>query len=104
MWDDHDLIFPNEVGRPMNPSNFNRRSWLPIRERAGLPADFTFHGLRHTCASLALAAGVPVTDVSVMLGHRNAAITMSIYAHAIPDSGDKAAVTMDAILARSVSA
>ena len=43
-----------------------------------------FHGLRHTCATLLLAAGVPVNYVSERLGHQDPAITLRIYAHAIP--------------------
>ena len=43
-----------------------------------------FHGLRHTCATLLLAAGVPVNYVSERLVHQDPAITLRIYAHAIP--------------------
>ena len=41
----------------------------------------TPHSLRHTFASLLLARRVPVPEVSFYLGHKNAAITLSTYAH-----------------------
>jgi integrase len=34
-WDDHDLVFPNTVGRPLHPRNFLRRSFYPLLDRAG---------------------------------------------------------------------
>jgi integrase len=37
-WDEHGLVFPNSVGRPLHPRNFLRRSFYPLLERAGLPA------------------------------------------------------------------
>ena len=41
----------------------------------------TPHGLRHTFASLLLADGVPVTEVSHLLGHKDSYTTMKVYAH-----------------------
>ncbi len=48
----------------------------------GLP-ELRPHDLRHISASLALGAGVPLTDVSRRLGHANVSITATIYAHAL---------------------
>jgi len=42
------------------------------------------HDLRHTHASLLLAAGVPVKEVADRLGHTEPTITLSVYAHLIP--------------------
>jgi len=47
------------------------------------------HDARHTFASIALGQGVPVTEVSAMLGHANAAITMALYAHFIPGNENR---------------
>lgn len=96
-WEPFDLVFPDAIGRPQHPSNFTA-TWHPLRAKAGLPATFRFHDLRHSAASLSLAAGVPITTVSEMLGHANTAITLSIYAHAVPGSQQQAADAMDAIL------
>ena len=51
-------------------ANFDRRIWLPIRESAGIFEDFKVYDLRHTQASLMIAAGVPMKVVQKRLGHR----------------------------------
>lgn len=51
--------------------------------------DLHFHDLRHTTASLLVAAGVPLFDVSKILGHKRIETTMR-YAHFAPESGRKA--------------
>lgn len=50
-----------------------------------------FHDLRHTHASLLLAAGVPVLDISRRIGHASAAVTFNVYAHVVPGQGREAA-------------
>jgi len=57
-----------------------------------------FHGLRHTAATLALAAGVPVKVVSHRLGHAKTAITLDLYAHVLPSQGKDAAAALGSIL------
>jgi hypothetical protein len=54
--------------------------------------------LRHTAATLALSAGVPVKVVSEMLGHSSSALTMDVYSHVLPHMQDDAAVRMEALL------
>ena len=55
----------------------------------------TFHDLRHTYATCAIAANVDVKTVSSILGHANAAMTLNIYASADPDAKRRAAGTVD---------
>jgi integrase len=57
-----------------------------------------FHGLRHTSATLALSAGVPVHVVAARLGHSTATMTLNIYAHALPDMQKDAAARLGAVL------
>src|SRR5215467_3796623 len=47
---------------------YNREIWKPAIAVTGLPGDTTFHDLRHTFASTALAEGVPISEVSRWLG------------------------------------
>src|SRR5690606_5516749 len=54
------------------------------------------HDLRHTFASLLLQAGAPITYVSQQLGHADAAITLRVYAHYLPDSSRKEVDLLDA--------
>ena len=92
--DQSDLVFANTVGSHLSPQNFLRRDFRPALERAGLPS-ITFHQLRHTAASLSLAQGVPVADVSAMLGHAGPHITLKIYAHIMPGSERQTATAME---------
>jgi integrase len=57
---------------------------------AGVPR-LVFHGLRHTSATLALLAGVPVHVVSQRLGHANVSVTLDIYSHVLPQQDSDAA-------------
>ena len=73
------------------------RAFRSAAAKAALPS-IRLHDLRHTSASLALAAGVPLKVVSDRLGHSTIAITANLYTHVSPAVAQDAA---DAI-ARSV--
>ena len=97
-WDTtHDLVFPNTVGKPINPSNLVLRDFRPLLEKANLPL-IRFHDLRHTAATLLLKAGIHPKVVSEMLGHSHISITLSVYSHVTPDMQRTAAVAMDLVL------
>lgn len=57
----------------------------------------TLHVLRHTAASLLVAAGVPIFDVARILGHKDMKTTMR-YAHFAPEAGRAAAETLERLL------
>jgi integrase len=57
-----------------------------------------FHDLRHTAATLLIAAGVPAKVVSEMLGHADVATTLRIYAHVLPNMQRDAATVMERVL------
>jgi len=83
-------VWPGRNGAPMNAHSPNQ-SLARVLRRAGLvDADgvplVTPHGLRHTAASLMLAAGVPLIVVSRQLGHANPNVTAQVYAHLLADS------------------
>jgi integrase len=58
----------------------------------------TPHGLRHTCATLLLAAGVPPHVVQKRLGHASITMTLGIYAHVLPSQQADAASRLAAVL------
>jgi len=99
-WEDMDLVFANEVGRPIEASNLIRRPFLPLLTRAEL-ARIRFHDLRNTAASLLLGRGIHPKIVSELLGHSTIAITLDTYSHVIPTMQRQAAAAMDAILSGS---
>ena len=92
-WQENGLIFPSNVGTPMNPSNLHR-DFHKVLEAAGIPR-IRFHLLRHTAASLMLNNGVPVIVVSKILGHVKPSTTMDIYGHLINEMQEEAARIMD---------
>jgi integrase len=49
----------------------------------GVP-HISIHGMRHTVATLLIAAGWDVTEVAYLLGHARPSITSDIYAHVLP--------------------
>ena len=97
-WEDNDLLFANDVGRPILPGNLLRRSFWPLLERAGLPR-IRFHDLRHTAATLLLAAGTHPKVAQEMLGHSTVSMTLDLYSHAAPDMQETAVRAMEAVLA-----
>lgn len=74
-----------------------------LAKRAGLPL-LTPHGLRHTHASHALAAGVDLKTVSARLGHSTIALTANTYSHVMPAGDRAAAESVASLLALSVEA
>jgi integrase len=96
IWQENDLIFPSSVGTPFAKTDLQRDFWK-LLEVAGLRR-IRFHDLRHTAASLMLNHGVPALVVSKILGHANASITLTIYAHSALDMQTGAAGIMDEIV------
>lgn len=72
-----------------------RDAWQAGAEKAGLPDTFTPHDLRHTWTSIALARGIPITDVSRWLGHRDINLTYRVYGHLIPSVTSTARSVID---------
>ncbi len=96
-WQEHDLVFANEVGRLMEAGNVIRRSFRPLLQAAGLPR-IRFHDLRHTAATLLMGQNVPPKVVSEMLGHSQVGITLDLYSHVTPTMQRQATAAMDALL------
>lgn len=78
------------------PPNRVTDLWIEARDAAEVP--YRFHDLRHLCATLLLAAGVPVKTVQDRLGHHSAQMTTDVYAHAMPADGHDAADLLGRLL------
>ena len=96
-WQEHDLIFPSNVGTAFSMSNV-RKDFVAVLKAANLPR-IRFHDLRHTAASLMLNHGIPALVVSKILGHSSPSVTLNIYAHSTVDMQSIAAGIMDKIVA-----
>ena len=89
LWDDHGLVFCDEIGRPYHPDRFSRQTKVRVA-RAGVPW-IGVHGRRHTHATLALRAGISPKIVQERLGHSNVALTLQVYSHVLPGMSEEAA-------------
>jgi integrase len=69
----------------------------PYHQQSAKLPHLRFHDLRHSAASLLLAAGVELAEVSMLLGHSELRVTMDFYAHLQKQTAAKAARQMDAI-------
>jgi integrase len=102
---DFDLVFAREerdrrpgtrLGEPIKTLSEER--FRALVKKAGVRV-ITPHGLRHTCATMLLAAGEPPIDVAGRLGHRDATVTLTVYAHALPQNQRRTADRVAALLA-----
>jgi integrase len=96
-WTDRDLVFCNEVGRPLHPKSVSHRLHHRLLRQLGLPI-IRFHDLRHTAATILLGRGVNPKIVSSMLGHASIAITLNTYSHVLPHMQHAASDAMKAAL------
>jgi integrase len=87
-----DLVFRDELGRPIHPDWFTREFARQVR-LSGLP-EIRLHDLRHTYATLALKAGVHPKIVSERLGHATVGVTLDLYSHVTPGIARSAADTV----------
>jgi integrase len=94
----HDLVFATSEGSPLMPRNLKRRHFRPILKTAKLPDDFRLYDLRHSCATLLLAAGENPKVVSERLGHASITLTLDVYSHVLPTMQQAAAERLEKIL------
>ena len=92
-----DLVFRAKRGGPIRESYFVQRYFKPLLETAGLP-DIRLYDLRHTAATISLAAGVSPKVISEQLGHASVAFTLDVYSHVLPHMQDAAAERVQALL------
>jgi integrase len=88
-----DLVFPARGGGYL-PRPKSSNGWFIRAVKAAAVQSITPHDLRHTCASLAVSAGVNVLALQRMLGHTSAKMTLDTYADLFDDDLDAVAVTL----------
>jgi integrase len=93
---DYDLIFAQDSGKPLHPSDV-RKDFHAVLKAAGLPR-IRFHDLRHSCATLRLAAGDNLKVVQELLGHSSAAFTLQVYGHVVPGLQEQSTRALEARL------
>jgi integrase len=111
----NDLVFATGEGTPLNSRNLMQRHFRPILAKAGIAKDgenqseiselwpdklkaLRLYDLRHSCATLLLAAGENPKVVSERLGHASIVLTLDTYAHVLPSMQQAATDKLERIL------
>lgn len=87
-------VFVLRGGVTVNRANYSRRQFRTAITAVGHP-EMQPHELRHTAVSLAIASGASVKAVQAIAGHKDASMTLNLYAHLFDDDLDAVAVQMD---------
>ena len=90
-------MFHAKRGGPIRESRFVQCHFKPLLKAAELPA-IRLYDLRHTAATISLAAGVSPKVISEQLGHASVAFTLDVYSHVLPHMQDAAAEKVQALL------
>lgn len=86
-------VVSNEVGDPYSPAVLSRY-WRDTLAGVGM-RHLKLHGARHTAATLMHLEGVPVAVIAAWIGHKDASLTMKLYAHSQDDALKLAATAVD---------
>jgi integrase len=99
-WREHGLVFASKVGTPLDASHVRRDFRNAIRGVEGLdPAEWTPRELRHSFVSLLSDSGIPLEEISRLVGHSSTAVTELVYRKQIRPVVQVGAVAMDRIFA-----
>jgi len=74
-----EYVYVDSLGSLMNAGSISAR-FSDLLKQSGL-RKIRFHDLRHTCASMMMAQGVPMKHIQEWLGHSDFSTTANIYAH-----------------------
>jgi integrase len=86
----------NEIGEPYSPAVLSRY-WRDALKAAGI-RHIKLHAARHTCATLMHLQGVPVAVIAAWIGHKDASLTMRLYAHSQDDALKAAGATLNRVV------
>lgn len=96
-WQDNGLVFASAVGTQLDAANV-RRAFRRVLKRAGLnPKEWTPRELRHSFVSLLSDNGVPLEQISRLVGHNGTTVTELVYRHQIRPVVQDGAAVMDRI-------
>ncbi len=88
-------VFPGPDGEALRKDGFLRTDFSGVVKAAKVPG-LSFHGLRHTHATMLAALGVPVRSIMDRLGHSTSKMTLEVYTHATTAMQDEAVAALDA--------
>ncbi len=92
-----EFVFTDKKGLPIDQDVWRRRIFNKALEKAGL-RKIRIHDLRHTYATLRIAKGDNIADVSKQLGHHSVKLTLDIYYHWIPGQSKSEVDELDEVI------
>ena len=98
-WEEPDAMFTSDTGRRLYISTPTHK-WREIQQEYNLK-DVPLYSLRHTGASLLIAAGCDVKEVSGRLGHSRTSTTLDTYTHLFEKAQQHTADVMSAAIAKA---
>lgn len=99
-WQDSGLVFTTAVGTEMDAANVRRDLRRALALVPGVePDDWTPRELRHSFVSVLSDAGVPVEQISQLVGHRGTTVTELVYRHQLRPVLQTGATAMDRLFA-----
>lgn len=101
-WSDPGLVFASRVGSQLDSHNVRREFRAILGKVDGMaPADWTPRELRHSFVSLLSDSGLPIEEISRLVGHSSTAVTEQVYRHQIRPVVQAGAVAMDGLFGTS---
>ncbi|MEU4091296.1 site-specific integrase [Streptomyces sp. NPDC026673] len=100
-WEEHGLVFASAVGNELDASHVRRAFRVALKGAEGVnPAEWTPRELRHSFVSLLSDSGVPLEEISRLVGHSGTSVTEEVYRKQIRPVIQTGAVVMDGIFDR----
>ena len=93
-----DYICVDSMGKLFRPEYVTDHFTLIMDKNKDILKKIRFHDLRHSCASLLLAKGIPMKEIQDWLGHSTYSTTANIYAHLEKDTKNKSANVLSNVL------
>lgn len=93
-----DYVCVDSIGKLFRPEYVTDHFTLIMNKNKDVLRKIRFHDLRHSCASLLLAKGIPMKEIQDWLGHSTYSTTANIYAHLEKDTKNKSANVLSNVL------
>lgn len=102
-WQENDLVFPSLVGTEQDAHNVRRMFRDALRLVPGIdPDEWVPYELRHSFVSILSERGMPVEEISRLMGHKGTAVTELVYRHELRPVIESGASVMDSVFPLSL--
>ncbi|WP_210414756.1 site-specific integrase [Microlunatus elymi] len=97
-WQDNGLVFPSEVGTEQDAHNVRRKFRDALKQVPGIVhTEWAPYELRHSFVSILSEHGLPIEEISRLMGHSGTAVTELVYRHELRPVLESGATVMDSV-------